>query len=164
MLIREAYSKKMEIIYDEREKLIGTERTTEEENYLQELGEEASNLRRAHNDSILFCPLCSSSKKDMVFQPYRRRWLCVEDFEDLIEKYERKKKSKLRRILEKPGNKELHINMLEDVLEYDKETLKKLFREWGFKVQKIPGGIHVIVPEEDKECFLKHLDKLIFPW
>ena len=164
MLIREAYSKKMEIIYDEREKLIGTERTTEEENYLQELGEEASNLRRAHNDSILFCPLCSSSKKDMVFQPYRRRWLCIEDFEDLMEKYDRKKKSELRKILANPKIESLHIDLLEDILDYDKETLKELSRKWGAEVFEGEDGTRVKIPEEKMETFLKHLDELVFPW
>ena len=164
-LIESAYYARMHQIHEIRMKLLKEEPiTSEEKEFYDKFAEEEKNLRRSHNDSILFCPLCKSSEKDMVFQPYRRRWLCVEDFDDLMEKYEHKKKSKLRKILEKSGDKELHINMLEDILDYDKETLKKLFREWGFKVQKIPGGIHVIVPEEDKEQFLRHLDELEFPW
>jgi len=165
MLLREAYSDRLHKIYEITMKLLKDEPiSSEEKEFYDKFAKEEKKLRIAHNDSILFCPLCKSSEKDMVFQPYRRRWLCVEDFEDLMEKYDRKKKSKLRKILANPKIESLHIDLLEDILDYDKETLKELSRKWGAEVFEDEDGTRVKIPEEKMETFLKHLDELVFPW
>ena len=165
MLLREAYSDRLDQIHDLKKNLIRKNNLTQAEKKLEyKLAIQRKSLRSAHNDSILFCPLCKSSEKDMVFQPYRRRWLCVEDFEDLMEKYDRKKKSELRKILANPKIESLHIDLLEDILDYDKETLKELSRKWGAEVFEDEDGTRVKIPEEKMETFLKHLDELVFPW
>jgi hypothetical protein len=164
-LIWAAYRERTHKIHEIYMKLLKEQPiTSEEKEFYDKNATERKNLDSVMNNSIIICPLCGQIDKDMVFQPYRRRWLCVEDFEDLMEKYDRKKKSKLRTILANPKIESLHIDLLEDILDYDKETLKELSRKWGAEVFEGEDGTRVKIPGEKMETFLKHLDELVFPW
>ena len=120
-------------------------------------------LRRVLNESIIICPNCQSSEKDMVKTKVKRQWVCIDCY-NLYKNMFKKELEEVKTLLRartKRGEG-IHLEYFgEENLNVLSEDLKEKFREWGGKINEKD---ELIVPKEHIEEFLNHLDELECPW
>jgi len=85
-LLISACSVKQSKIQDEKEKLMENEDFFENEKYrklAKELNDQFWEIERPLKASILLCPACFKSDKDMTYNPVRKEWYCTECYAKL---------------------------------------------------------------------------------
>ncbi len=88
----------------------------------RELRDTQNQLRRLLNLSICVCDVCQAQDKDMVFDPFVPKWMCVDCHEVLIPKYK-----------DPRVQAEIHAEADDVSLEEFKATMQKNF---GIKEEK----------------------------
>lgn len=128
-----------------------------------EINQSYISLSRAKNRSIIYCPNCKSSDKDMVKTKVKRQWVCPNCY-DLYKNMFKKELEEVKDLLRartKRGEG-IHLKYFgEENLNVLSDDLKEKFRECGGKINEKD---ELIVPKERIEEFLNHLDELECPW
>ena len=128
-----------------------------------EINQSYVSLSRAKNRSIIYCPNCQSSEKDMVKTKVKRQWVCIDCY-NLYKNMFKKELEEVKTLLRartKRGEG-IHLEYFgEENLNVLSEDLKEKFREWGGKINEKD---ELIDPKEHIEEFLNHLDELECPW
>jgi hypothetical protein len=70
-------------IYDEIEKLKTTSKSNNNNDFLKDLYNREKIIEDALTASILLCPVCFKSDKDMTYNPVRKTWYCTDCYEVL---------------------------------------------------------------------------------
>jgi hypothetical protein len=85
-IIDGAYTIHVSEILEKRRLLYESEDFYKEEEY-QNLSKKLSNqlsaIERSHRASLLICPVCFKTDKDMTYNPLRKKWYCTECYHEL---------------------------------------------------------------------------------
>ncbi len=73
------YNRRKNLLFNEKGvKILVSDLGPQDLALYEELGEEWWELERRLRRSILLCPLCNSTRKNMVYNPKEDAWFCVE--------------------------------------------------------------------------------------
>lgn len=87
-VIISACSSEQSKIHDERDRLREYDDYYDNEDVLKhakELNDQSWAIERPLRASILLCPTCFQSHKDMIYNPVRKEWYCTECYPELKE-------------------------------------------------------------------------------